>query len=153
MKIATTCAVGKSLSIKLVKDGDTEAVMASLSFAEAVIQRDEADEVLGVPVGWCQRLFDELGAPYFRGSLSLDGVALDCTAVVKREGRKLVVRGGSSLTKVTLELQPNGFLLAGTFGWAIAGDESADAEDLLGHLCGLELVIERPQTDMLRGAA
>lgn len=152
--IHTTCQVGKSLAIKLTKEDDTELVMASLPFSEALVTRDDADELLGVPLGWSQRLFDELGAPAFRGSISLDGLDLDCAAVVKGSERdRLEIRGGATLTKITLELQPLGFLLSGTFTWAISGDESGDAEELLGHLCRLELEIVRPQADLLKPAA
>lgn len=151
--IRTTCTVGKSLAIKLVKDGDDESVLASLSFVDATITRDEADHVLGVEAGWSERLFDSLGAPAFDGSLDLGGVVLDCTAVIGDRAHNLTIRAGAELSKVSLTLQPNGFLLSGSFAWKVAGDESADAEPLIGRLCNLVLTIERPQSDLLRPAA
>lgn len=152
--IRTTAQIGKSLSIKRVKgDDDAEIVVAQLSFTDAAVMRDEADEVLGVPLGWSERLFDELGAPYFKGALDLHGKPLEVAAVVGlTKGHRLAITNGE-LSKVVLEFEPNGFLLSGTLTWLVAGDESADVEDLLGKLCNLTLAIERKQQDLLGKAA
>jgi hypothetical protein len=152
-EIRTTAQIGKSLSIKRVTVEEDEVVVAQLSFSDAAVKRDEADEVLGVAIGWTERLFDELGAPAFKGALDLHGRPLPVSAVVGlTKGHKLKIANGE-LGKIALEFEPNGFLLSGTFTWQVAGDESADVEDLLGKLCNLTLTVERRQQDLLGKAA
>lgn len=131
IEINATCEVAKSFSVKREKrDDDTEAVIAHLKIADVMLDREQIDEVVGLPIGWSQSaLFDEQGAP----SLTL---------------RDAEVSG------ITLDLTTLGALLSCGLAWEADGDVVDDIADLLGKLCAIEVVIEDGgQADLLRPAA
>ncbi len=150
--INSTCQVAKSLSIRAKKGGDdSEIVVAQLGIVDVPVSRDQADEILGVPIGWTERLYDELGAPFFAGEIKI-AKDRDCSATIAARRHKLKC-ANATLSGITLELRPNEMLMCATLTWPVAGDESADAEDMLGKLCTIELAIHAPQADLLKPAA
>ena len=129
---------------------DSEIVVAKLGIVDVPGSRDQADEILGVPIGWTERLYDELGAPFFAGEIKI-AKDRDCSAMIAAAGKAQVRERDAEW--ITLELLPNEMLMCATLTWPVAGDESADAEDMLGKLCTIELAIHAPQADLLKPAA
>lgn len=157
--ISATCEVAKSLSVKREKrDDDTEAVIAHLKVADVMLDREQIDEIVGLPIGWSQHsLFDEQGAPYRRFAIGVPRTDLAATGVIRGgrddDGPSLTLRD-AEVSSIALDLTTHGALLSCGLAWKAAGDEVDDIADLLGKLCAIEVVIEDGgQGDLLRPAA
>lgn len=155
MEIVTVATLSKSLSIKREKSEEGEAVIAHLKFTDAVVRREEMDEIVGV-LAWSRRaLFDELGAPIARLEISLLNRELAASLKITgdRDRTEMHVTQGI-LSAITLTLADSGALLAGTLSWPVAGDEVSDLEPLLGKLVRLEgSLSDGGQGDLLKSAA
>ena len=157
--ISATCEVAKSFSVKREKrDDDTEAVIAHLKVADVMLDREQIDEVVGLPIGWSQSaLFDDQGAPYQPLTLGVPRKDLTLTGVIKGSGKpaapSLTLRD-AEVSGITLDLTTLGALLSCGLAWEADGDVVDDIADLLGKLCAIEVVIEDGgQGDLLRPAA
>lgn len=157
--LSATCEVAKSFSVKREKrDDDTEAVVAHLKVADVMLDREQIDEVIGLPIGWAQSaLFDEQGAPYRPLTLGVPRKDLTLTGVIKGGGKpaapSLTLRD-AEMSGITLDLTTLGALLSCGLAWRAAGDEVDDIADLLGKLCGIHVtLIDGGQGDLLRPAA
>lgn len=151
MHIKTTCEVAKSINAKTTTKDEAELVVASLGFHDATVSRTEVDRLIGLHLGWSECLFDELGAARFPGTIFLSGKPLPAGAVITLGKHEKLQAMNAELSKIELQLADKGFLLSGTLTWPVAGDETSDAEKLLGKLCGLELVIDKSQLDLFKG--
>lgn len=156
IRLNSTCEVARSFSVKSEKaPDDTEVVVAHLRIAEVMIGRDELDELCGQPFGWStDALFDEFGAPLAHLTLTLHRSEWSASGVIrggdKSTDPRLTLKD-AELSSVTLELAPLGALLACQLSWVAAGDEVDDIADMLGKLCGVDLVLtDGGQQDMLR---
>ena len=159
IQISATCEVAKSFSVKREKgEDDTEAVIAHLKLADVMLDRDQIDEIVGLPIGWSQSaLFDAQGAPYRPLTLGVPRKDLTLAGVIKGGGKpaapSLTLRD-AEMSGITLDLTTLGALLSCGLAWEADGDVVDDIADLLGHLCSIEVVIEDGgQGDMLRPAA
>lgn len=157
LKSAATLA--KSFSVKREKgDDDTERVIAHLKLSDCLVDRDQLDELVGLPVGWSTgALFDDLGAPLARLTLGLGPRDLLFTGTIagghKSTDPRLKLRD-AEIGGITLELTKLGALLACSLSWIAEGDEVDDIADMLGAICAVEAVISGSgQLDMLEGVA
>ncbi len=158
--INATCEVAKSFSVKREKrDDDTEAVIAHLKIAELLLDRDQVDEIVGLPIGWSsQSLFDEFGAPLVNMALVLGRKDLTLSGVIRggkddESGPRLTLRD-AEVSGITLDLTKLGALLSCGLAWEAAGDEVDDIADMLGKLCAIEAQLsDGGQGDLLRSAA
>lgn len=154
--LKSTCEVAKTFSVKREKQSDdAEIVVAHLKIADCLIDRDQLDELCGQPIGWSTgALYDDLGAPLARVTLTLHRSDWTAAGVIrggdKSTDPRLTLKD-AELSAVTLELAPLGALLACQLSWAAAGDEVDDIADMLGKLCGVDLVLtDGGQGDLLR---
>lgn len=155
IQINATCEVAKSFSVKREKiDDGTEIVIAHLKIAEVMLDRDQIDEVVGLPIGWSSSaLFDDQGAPYRRFSIGVPRTDLCATGVIRGgrddKGPSLTLRH-AELSAITLDLTTLGALLSCGLAWKAAGDEVDDIADLLGKLCGFRVSLtDGGQRDLL----
>lgn len=152
----STCRLAKAFSVKREKqEDDTERVIAHLKIGETFIDRDQVDELLRQPIGWSSAaLFDELGAPRARLTLSMGGVhPLTFVGVIRGEdtknGPKLTLKE-AAIDGVALELTKLGALLSCQLSWQAAGDEIDDISEMLGSTCAIVGTIEDGgQADLL----
>lgn len=155
MEIVTVATLSKSLSIKREKSEEGEAVIAHLKFTDAVVRREEMDEIVGV-LAWSRRaLFDELGAPIARLEISLLDRLLAASMKISgdRDTAEMHVTQGI-LSAIVLTLADSGALLAGTLSWPVAGDEVSDVEPLLDKDARIDASLtDGGQGDMLKAAA
>jgi len=155
IEINATCEVAKSFSVKREKrDDDTEAVIAHLKVADVMLDRDQIDELVGLPIGWSQSaLFDEQGAPYQPLTLGVPRKDLTLTGAIRGKPGGVTLRD-VAVSGITLDLTRLGALLSCGLAWEADGDVVDDIADLLGKLCAIEVVIEDGgQADLLRPAA
>lgn len=139
IKINSTCRLAKTFSVKREKqEDDTERVIAHLKIGETFIDRDQIDELLRQPIGWSTgALFDDLGAPRARLTLSLGGAhPLTFVGVIRGED---VAKGPRLQLK---EAAIDGVALSCQLSWQAAGDEIDDISDMLGLTCAIVGVIE-----------
>lgn len=155
IRISATCEVAKSFSVKREKrDDDTEAVIAHLKIADVMLDREQIDEVIGLPIGWAQSaLFDEQGAPYRRLTLGVPRTDLTLTGTIaggdKPDSPRLTLKD-AEVSGITLDLTTLGALLSCGLAWVAAGDEVDDIADMLGKLCGFHVVLtDGGQGDLL----
>jgi hypothetical protein len=153
--INATCNVAKTFSVKREKDSgdESERIVAHLKVADIVLTREQIDGLLRQPQGWAgAALFDDLGAPKARLTLTLHRTDLQLTGVIdggkKSTDPKLKLKG-ADLDGLTLELTPLGALLACKLSWVAAGDEVDDIADMLGKTCNVNAVIEDGKQDDL----
>lgn len=144
----STCRLAKAFSVKREKqEDDTERVIAHLKIGETFIDRDQVDELLRQPIGWStSALFDELGAPRARLTLSMGGVhPLTFVGVIRgedtRNGPKLTLKE-AAIDGVALELTKLGAALSCQLSWQAAGDEIDDISEMLGSTCAIVGTIE-----------
>jgi hypothetical protein len=136
IRIDSICTVGKSLSAKLVKADDQEAVTCRMKFESLEIDRDTLDELLGMPVGWCTRsLYDAQGAPIRRFGITVNGrdLRLSGTLSGPREGEKLTLLQ-AQIEKLKATLTALGAQVEGVLMWPAKGDEVEDIEKLFGKV-------------------
>lgn len=152
MKLNAVAEVSKSFTARREK-GDDDAdsnVSCSLKFAELAVERDEIDELVGLPQGLAGRFYDELGAPLAPLTLSSKKRALDVSGRVRFDTNNLTLGSDCELTDIAVTLKELGGLLEGTLTWAARGDEVEDVTELLGRACHLELTVVGPaQGDLL----
>lgn len=155
IEIEATCEVAKSFSVKREKrDDGTEIVVAHLKVADVMLDRDQIDEIVGLPIGWSQSaLFDDQGAPYRRFTIGVPRTDLAATGVIRGgrddDGPSLTLRD-AELSAITLDLTTLGALLSCGLAWRAAGDEVDDIADLLGKLCAIRVVLtDGGQGDLL----
>lgn len=146
--LSTVCRLAKTFSVKREKvDDDTEVVIAHLKIGETFIDREQVDELLRQPIGWsAEALFDELGAPRARLTLTLGGLCqLTYTGVInggKKPTDPLLKLKEAAIDGVSIELTKLGALLSCQLSWEAAGDEVDDIADMLGLICNVDGVIE-----------
>lgn len=154
IEIEATCEVAKSLNVKREKrDDDTEAVIAHLKIADVMLDREQVDEVIGLPIGWAQSaLFDDFGAPRAALTLGVPRKDLTLTGVIRGNPGGVTLHD-VEVSGITLDLTRLGALLSCALAWAVSSDEVDDISDLLGKLCTIEVVIaDGGQGDMLRSS-
>jgi hypothetical protein len=154
--LKSTATLAKSFSVKREKgDDDSEGVVAHLKIADCLVDRDQLDELLGLPVGWSTgALYDDFGAPLSRLTLSVARRELLFTGVL-RDGSELSAARlklkDAEISGITLELTKLGALLACQLSWVAAGDEVDDIADMLGAICALDAVVsDGGQKDLLK---
>ena len=138
-KIETVLTLGKSMTTKITKDdGGSRVAICVAKFADLEVKdRDILDELIGMPLGWCQsRLYDELGAPLRRFGLQVFGRQhrVSGTIAGPKEGQVLSLLQ-AELTDCDLRLIPLGAMVSGTLTWSARGDEVEDVAEILGMLC------------------
>ena len=155
IQINATCEVAKSFSVKREKiDDGTEIVVAHLKVADVMLDREQIDEIVGLPIGWSQSaLFDDQGAPYRRFTIGVPRTDLAATGVIRGgrddDGPSLTLRD-AELSAITLDLTTLGALLSCGLAWRAAGDEVDDIADLLGKLCAFSVsLVDGGQRDLL----
>ena len=159
IEINATCEVAKSFSVKREKrDDDTEAVIAHLKIADVMLDREQIDEVIGLPIGWAQSaLFDEFGAPRAALTLALAREDWTLTGTISggdKPGSPALTLSDAQVSGIELALTTHGALLSCGLAWRAAGDEVDDIADLLGKLCAIVVAIQDGgQGDLLRPAA
>lgn len=147
INIHSTCLVAKSFSVKREKQSDeSEKIVAHLKIADALIDRDQLDELCQQPIGWSTAaLFDDMGAPRAPLTLALHRDDLTLSGVIKggdnTDSPRLKLKD-AEVGGLTLELTKFGALLGGTLSWIAAGDEVDDIADMLGCECSLVVVIQ-----------
>ena len=147
IRITSTATLAKSFSVKREKtDDESEHVVAHLKISDCLVDRDQLDEIIGLPVGWSTgALFDDLGAPLARLTLGLARRELRLSGVIKGGEKstdpKLKLKD-AAVDGITLELTKLGALLSCQLSWTAEGDEVDDIADLLGQLCAASLVLE-----------
>jgi hypothetical protein len=153
--LKSTAKLAKSFSVKREKtDDDSEHVVAHLKIADCLVDRDQLDELLGLPKGWSTgALYDDFGAPLSRLTLSVARRELLFTGVLrggeKSMDPKLKLKD-AEISGITLELTKLGALLGCQMSWAAAGDEVDDIADMLGTICALDAVFSSSgQQDLL----
>lgn len=152
MKLNATAEVAKSFTAKRVKDEDDadSAVACALKFSELLVERAEIDELVGLPLGLTERLFDELGAPLAPLTLSSKKRALEVSGRVSFNTSRLTLGSDCELTDIAVTLKELGGLLEATLTWSARGDEVEDVAELLGRTCHLELTVAPPkQADLV----
>lgn len=157
IRIKSVLEVGKSLAIKLEKGEDSQEVhFAHLKFSALFVTREQIDALADQEEGWARgALFDELGGPVARLWISLHGTEFRLTGKIgipeDEDHLKLI---DATLSDLELYLMPNGAALSGHIRWKVAGDESADAEGMLGKTCSADWSLFPPvQADMLKADA
>lgn len=155
--IDATCEVAKNFSVKREKGPeDVEIVVAHLKVADVMLDRDQLDEIVGLPIGWSsQALYDDQGAPLRRLTLVSERTDLTLTGVIKggdKPGSPSLTLRDAEVSGITLDLVPLGALLSCGLAWRAAGDEVDDIADLLGKLCGIHVTLsDGGQGDLLSG--
>ena len=63
--IKSTATLAKAFQVRREKtDDESEHVIAHLKIGDCLVDRDQLDEIIGLPVGWSTgALFDDLGGP------------------------------------------------------------------------------------------
>lgn len=146
IRITSTATLAKSFSVKREKtDDESEHVVAHLKISDCLVDRDQLDEIIGLPVGWSTgALFDELGAPLARLTLGLARRELLFNGVIKGGEKstdpKLKLKD-AEISGITLELTKLGALLGCSLSWLAAGDEVDDIADMLGAICAVDCVL------------
>lgn len=138
IKIDTICNVGKSLTAKATKDeSGAPTTVAQMKFSDLQVDRDTVDELLGEPIGWCQKaLYDEQGAPRKRYGITVYGRQLRVSGVITGpKATPALSLLQAELTDTYLTLIPLGAMLEGKLTWSARGDEVEDVSDLLGRTC------------------
>lgn len=156
IKLDTILELGKSLTAKSQKgEGGVEVVNAIVKFSALPIDRESIDEVLGMPIGWSQILYDEQGAPLRQFYIGVAGRELRVSGAIKGpKGEPTLALLQAELTDVELTLTNLGALLDGTLTWAARGDEVEDVSELLGKTCTAKWEItDGSQVDMFRPSA
>lgn len=141
------CTVGKTLSIKLAKVMEVETIQAAVQVSETFNDRNTIDAILGRSPGWSSAsLFDAQGAPLFAAVIALPDfphrVLSASGSLVMETGEGMTVR--AEVSDIKLELSygtPLGALLSAKLTWAVTGDESDDAEALLGKRPRLDVIL------------
>ena len=153
--LKSTAQVAKTFAVKREKtDDESESVVAHLKIADCLVDRDQLDEIIGLPVGWSTAaLFDDLGAPVARLTLGLARRELLFTGVIKGGEKstdpKLKLKD-ATVDGITLELTKLGALLSCQLSWTAEGDEIDDIADMLGAICAVEAVLSTSgQQDLL----
>lgn len=153
LKIDSILELGKSITAKAQKgEGGVEVVNASLKFSGVPIDRDSIDEVLGLPVGMSQMLYDEQGAPLRQLWIGVAGRELRVTGAIKGpKGNPTLALLQADLTDVEVALTTLGAIMAGTLTWGARGDEIDDCSELLGKTCcAVWEITDGRQEDMFR---
>lgn len=157
IRINATAQLPKTFRVAREKlDDHTEQVIAHLRVSDIMIDRDQLDEIIGLPVGWATgALFDDLGAPVARLTLGLTRRELLLTGVIKGGEKstdpKLKLKD-ATVDGITLELTKLGALLACQLSWTAEGDEVDDIADMLGALCAVDAVLSTSGQQDLLGA-
>jgi len=138
IQLETVCTIAKTFTAKAEKDeSGAPTTTAKIKFADLKIDRDQIDELLGEPVGWCHTaLFDEQGAPRRRYGITVFGRTLRVSGTIagmKPQGTLSLLQ--AELSDVHLALVPLGAIVEGTLTWCARGDEVEDCSDLLGKAC------------------
>lgn len=155
IEISSTCTLGKSLSVKREKVGnsdDGERVIAHLKFAELFVQRDVIDDLCKRPIDWAaMSLFDDQGAPLALIELGLPASEWTAQGALAGPGGKpSLALVGAKLTGVVIALTPLGALVSGALSWEARGDEVEDVTDLLGKEVKIEIDLsDGGQQDLL----
>ena len=147
MILNATAELAKSFTARREK-GEDEAdsnVTCSLKFSELPVARGEIDELVGLPLGLTERLFDELGAPLAPLTLSSKKRALEASGRVSFNASKLTLGSDCELTDIAVTLKELGGLLEATLTWSALGDETEEVAELLGRCCHLELTVSPPK--------
>jgi len=152
LHINSYCTVGKTLSIKLAKVMEIEKIHAAVQVSETFIDRNAIDAILGRSRGWSSTcLFDAQGAPLFAAVIALPDCGLSVNgSLVMDTGEGMTVR--AYVSDIKLELSggtPLGALLSAKLTWAVTGDESDDAEALLGKRVRLYVILTDGGQDAL----
>lgn len=157
INLDTVLELGKTFSAKSEKDDDKhEIVRAHVKFTALAVDRDTCDELIGtVPLGWTSSvLFDGMGAPIARLTLSLDDRQLKVTGSIRGandEGSLPLMQ--AALTDIEITLVKLGAWVSGSLAWQAKGDEVEDVTDLLGKTCkAIWRITSEEQQDMLRSA-
>ena len=144
--INATAQIAKSFSVKREKtDDDTESVIAHLKISDAMLDREQIDEVIGLPIGWAQSaLFDDFGAPRAALTLALARDDWTLTGTISggdKPGSPSLTLSDAQVIGIELALTKHGALLSCGLAWVAAGDEVDDIADMLGKLCAIRVVL------------
>jgi hypothetical protein len=146
--INATATLAKTFSVKREKQADdSENVVAHLKIADVAIDRDQIDVLCGQPVGWSTgALFDELGAPRARLSLSLVPRARLTLSGVIDGGKKphdpQLKLKEADVDAIVIDLTNLGALLCCQLSWTADGDEVNDVADMLGKVCNINVTLQ-----------
>lgn len=154
-KIDSLAEISKSLSVKREKRESTDVVVARLKFSGLIVDRETLDVLCGQPLGWSAgALFDELGAPLGRWTISLPALTLVVSGSIRgAQPTERLTLGNAVIEGVEITLDKLCALVAGTLTWDVAGDELEDVDPLLGRECGVSWVVsDGGQQDLLRAA-
>lgn len=150
------CELSKTLSTKVEKsEAGVEVVNCALKFSGVSVDRDTLDELLGMPIGWCQdKFFDEAGTPVRTLSIGMHGRELAVSGTIRGVKAEQSLRLlQADLTDIRFSLVNLGAVFEGKLTWLARGDEVEDVMLLLGKTCGVSWEIhDTGQQDMFAGA-
>lgn len=154
--IQSVATISANASIKRRKVKDVEVVNAKIKFKDALVSRETIDAFLGRPIGWTtSALFDDMGRPLLLCEWSLPVFTAAVSGTIQGTKEADVIKLlEADLSHVSFILVDNGAKVDGEIEWTVAGDEASDLEPLLGRLCGIHWVVQKPeQEDFLKEAA
>lgn len=157
IKIAGTALAAKKIKVKRDTVDKVEVLRCHLAVSDIFVDRRIIDWLCGQAKGWAAgALFDDLGAPRMRFDIRLKDLQYEAGGRVFRpntpeQHNSLILPKDTKVTKVRLELQPNGALMSVRFTWNSDGDEVPEASGMLGRDVEVGIDLSAPeQTDALK---
>lgn len=144
LNIESNCKLGKAFTAKLEKQADDkpQLVTGNLKFTEAMVTREQIDWLLSQPTGWCNCLYDELGAPLLRAKIHRPKAKwLAQGELTGPDGDPQFNLVDATLSHVAVVLANKSGELSGSLSWNAVGDEVDDLQGMLGHLVTLRLTL------------
>lgn len=150
LRLNTSCNLPKKMTTERPgKAGESgDEVLCTLAIKGVRVQRDQMDELAGLPVGATSHLYDELGAPFQHMSFLLPKRML--LFIGKIEARK---ESGATTAELDLKKaivssmrfsvdtpddQGPTAVMSFTLQWKAAGDEGEDVKHLLRDRCYMD---------------
>jgi hypothetical protein len=151
IEIETTVDLSKQATLKNTTDGEEELSLAQVRFKNAKLTLVQLDELCNRSPGWSeQALFRTDELPCTPMVLHFPKLTFEASGRIHghREGDSISLVG-ATLNDVRVALIKSGASMSGQLMWKSAGDEAADLEPLLGHLCGMHLsIVDSQQQDL-----
>jgi hypothetical protein len=148
IEVNTVAEISKGFGVKRVKRGDAQVTLATLKFAGMFLDREYSDEILGLPIQATALLYGEDGIPVSCLTVGRKHITFQFAGSITgnpNKSEQILLAKDTEISKLELQLVPNGAKLNGQFVWAIRGDEAEDLEPLLGNICLISGIIVLPE--------
>lgn len=157
IKVSGQAEAAKEIKVKRDTVDRVEVLRCHLAVTEIFVDRRTIDWLCGQAKGWAAgALFDDLGAPRMRFDIRLTDLQYEAGGRVFRpnapeQHNSLILPKETKVTKVRLQLMPNGALMGVRFTWNSDGDEVPESSGMLGREVEIDIQLSAPdQQDALK---